>query len=192
MTTDTIHDVANLTPVHKDTDAAEVALAAYDELFSLLQRLEPEQWSPRTECPAWDVSAMVGHMIGAAKGNASVPRGIVQAVRGKLAAKHHAGNMLDATNARQVTDHAHLSPAERLRELRDVHRSAVAGRMGTPGLVRRMKIPMDQSGSTAAGTPDQIRFDRLVDVIYTRDVWLHSVDIERTDGDGLLRTRLVF
>ncbi len=182
MTAVPVREVSDLAPIHRDTDARATALAAYDELLEQLARLRAQDWAAPTDCDAWDVQAMVGHMIGAAKSNASMLELGRQLVHGKRHAKQYDGNSLDATNALQVTDHADLSPEQRIETLAELYEAAVDGRMRTPGLVRRIRLPMDQTGDTPAGTPDRLAMDRLQDVVYTRDVWLHTVDIERATG----------
>ena len=51
-----------------------------------LERLSPEQWRAPTECPGWDVRAMVGHMLGMVQMVASVP----EMLRQQLAATRRA------------------------------------------------------------------------------------------------------
>jgi uncharacterized protein (TIGR03083 family) len=187
MSTDTIREIAGITPVARDTDAREVAVAAYEQLLGQLARLGPDDWLRPTACTAWHVADMLRHLVGAARSNASVRELIRQQVSGKRHAKEHGGNALDATNALQVKDHAALSPGELITELRRLAPKAVAGRMSTPGLVRRVTLPMDPGGSTPAGTPSTLPMHRLLDVVYTRDVWLHSVDIERATGIAVVR-----
>lgn len=188
MSTDTIHEVDDLVPVHRETDAAEVAESAYAQLLGQLERLAPGDWRRPTDCTGWDVAAMVGHMIGAAKSNARVLELVRQQARGAIAARRHDGNALDAVNALQVREHADLTPRERVDELRRLAPAAVAGRIGTPRFVRRATLPMHQTGDTPAGTPSSLSMARLVDVIYTRDVWLHTVDIARATGVDVDRT----
>ena len=180
----------------READAREVALGAYQRLLGLLEQLEPEEWRAPTECPGWDVAAMVGHLIGAAKAGASRR----EAVRQQRWARRHAsrfdGNRLDAANEVQVRDHAHLTPPERIAELRRVAPAAVRGRMRLPRLLRRIELPLDQGGSNAAGMPATLSLGHLMDVIYTRDVWLHRVDIARATGrcvdlDSLTDRRVV-
>ena len=110
MSTDTATDVATITRITRDTDARDVALAAYDQLLGLLR--QPEHWDAPTDCAAWHVADMVRHLAGAAKGCASVPELVRQQVWGALHARHYDGNALDATNDLQVQDHAHLSPGQ--------------------------------------------------------------------------------
>lgn len=182
MDIDTTRRVEDITPISRATDAREVALAAYDRLIGLLETLAPDEWHAPTECPGWDVAAMVGHLIGAAKAGASVRESLRQQLWGKRHAADFDGNTLDATNERQVADHASLTAAERLTELRAVAPAAVEGRMRLPRPLRRVRVPLDPSGSTAPGMPARLSLGHLMDVIYTRDVWLHTIDIARATG----------
>ena len=54
--------------------------------------------------------------------------------------------------------------------------------MRFPGLLRKVNVPLAQSGSTADGMPTSLNMGHLMDVIYTRDAWLHRVDIARATG----------
>lgn len=181
-TTVAVDSIARIT---RDTDARELATRVYDRMLELLEQLQPEDWQARTECPAWDVADMVGHLIGAAKGHASTRELVRQQA---WAARHrgrHDGNRLDAMNALQVADHDHLTSAERVAALREIAPAAIDGRMNLPGLLRRTKLGMDPGGSTAAGMPPKITLGNLMDAILTRDVWLHRIDIARAVGREL-------
>ena len=182
MNVDLTRSVEEIRPIARDTDARDVALGAYERLLELLEQLEPHEWRAPTECPGGDVAAMVGHLIGAGKAGASQR----EAFRQQRWAKRHAhefdGNSLDATNELQVRDHAGLSPEERIAELRRVAPAAVRGRMRLPRLLRRIRLRLDQGGSNAGGMPTTLSLGHAMDVIYTRDVWLHRVDIARATG----------
>lgn len=179
MNIDTSRSVHEIVPISRAGDAREVALAAYGRLIDLLETLEPDDWRARTECPAWDVAAMVGHLIGAAKAGARVREGLRQQLWARRHADGFDGNTLDAANELQVREHTELTPAERIAALREVAPAAVAGRMRLPRPLRRVRVPLDPGGSTAAGMPSRLSLGHLVDVIYTRDVWLHAIDIAR-------------
>ncbi len=182
MSVETTRSVEQIRRISRATDAREVALGAYERLLELLERLEPEEWRAPTECSRWDVAAMVGHLIGAGKAGASLR----EAARQEWWAKRHAhefdGNSLDATNELQVRDHVALSPEERIAELRRVAPAAVRGRMRLPRPLRRIQLRLDQGGSNAVGMPTTLSLGHTMDVIYTRDVWLHRVDIARATG----------
>ena len=179
MNVDLTRSVEEIRPIARDTDAREVALGAYERLLDLLEQLEPEEWHAPTECPGWDVAAMVGHLIGAAKQSASLRESMRQQRWAKRHADEFDGNALDASTALQVRDHAHLSPAERLAALRELAPAAVRGRMRMPRLLRRTTIKLDEGGSLPPGSPTSLTLGYGMDVILTRDVWMHRIDIAR-------------
>jgi uncharacterized protein (TIGR03083 family) len=182
MNVDTTRQVDQIRRISRTGDAREVALAAYGRLIDLLETLDPADWQAPTECPDWNVADMVGHLIGAAKSGASVRESTRQQLWGKRHADEFSGNTLDAANALQVRDHAELSPSERIAALRRVAPAAVAGRMRLPRPLRRVSVALDPGGSTASGMPSRLTLGHLMDVIYTRDVWLHTIDIARATG----------
>jgi uncharacterized protein (TIGR03083 family) len=164
-------------------EAADVATAAYTQLFDLLERLDPDHWTAPTDCVGWDVAAVVGHLIGAGRSNASVREAVRQQLWGRRHASDFGGNPLDAANALQVRDHADLTPAERVAALRAIAPRAVRGRTRLPRPVRALRIPLGLDGGSAMpGIQRHITVGQLMDVVYTRDIWLHSVDIERATG----------
>jgi uncharacterized protein (TIGR03083 family) len=177
----TTSEVAQISPIAKGTDAAEVALAAYDQLLVLLRSLDGEEWAAATECPGWSVADMVGHLIGAAEANASLRENLRQQAWGYRHRKDHSENPLDAVNGLQVREHLSLTPAERVSALASLAPRAVAGRMSLPRPLRRVSVPIVQSGSST-GMPPRLGLGPLVDVVYTRDVWMHTLDIARATG----------
>jgi uncharacterized protein (TIGR03083 family) len=180
-----IEDVAGIRPITRRTEAADVAGAAYRQLIGLLETLSPKDWDVPTECGGWRVSDMAGHLIGAAQANASVRHNVRQQMWGVRHRRAHGGNPLDAVNALQIADHADLSPQQRIDALMVIAPAAIRGRMRIPGPLRVVTIPMSAGGSAAAGMPRSVNLGRLLDVIYTRDIWMHTVDIARAVGRPL-------
>ena len=179
MDLDTERPIDQLTRISRDSDARQVALGAYARLVELLERLEPRHWEAQTECTGWDVAAMVGHLIGAGEAGASLRESLRQQWHGKRQAARFGGNSLDAANDLQVREHAALTPRERIAALKEVAPRAVTGRLGLPRPLRRVPVPLDAGGSTATGMPSTFPLGQLMDVVYTRDVWLHTIDIAR-------------
>lgn len=179
---DTARDIATITPISRHTDAREVAAAAYDQLLTLLRTLSAADWTAPTECAPWDVAAMVGHLIGAGRSNASVREFARQQIHGGRHRNEYGGNSMDAYNALQIRDQADLTPAQRIAALAAIAPKAIAGRMRWSPVMSLVNAPIDQSGSTAAGMPVRENGAHLYDVIYTRDVWLHTIDIARATG----------
>lgn len=179
ITIDTIRRIT------RDGDAEQLATAAYDPLLALLDELSVEEWDAPTECPGWTVADMVGHLIGAAESYASVREQIRQQVWGFRHRREFDDNPLDAINALQIEDHRRLAPGERVAALRAAVAPSVRGRMRIPAAFRRISGSIAPGGSTAAGMPERDSLGHLVDVIITRDVWMHRVDIARATGRDL-------
>lgn len=177
-------DPSAVMPISRSTDAAEVASAVYAQLATLLQRLEDADWDRPTECEGWTVADVAGHLIGAMKANAKVREMLRQQAYGARHGGQHQDNPLDALNALQVADHRSLTPAERVEAVRSLMPAAVAGRMRLPSLIRRISVPIAQTGSTQ-GMPPRLNLGTAMDVVYTRDAWLHTVDIARATGRDL-------
>lgn len=170
-----------------DDDAADIAEATYDSLLTLLRGLPTEAWQAPTDCAGWTVADTVGHMIGAAKSNASVREMIRQTVHGVRHKSDFGGNALDATNDLQVRDHVDLTPSQRVAELERMAPKAVAGRMRTPRPLRGLRLPLDFGGSMDGWDGLTLTLGQLQAVVYTRDVWLHRIDIARPLGLPLPR-----
>ncbi len=181
MTTDTI-DLGDLRPIDR-TEARALGLAAYEQLFLLLEDLDDSEWRRPTVCAEWTVDDMVGHLLGAAKSMASMREMIRQQAYGKRHARDHGGNALDATNDLQVRDHVDLAPAGKVAALRSIAERAVTKRTGLPGLVRRIPVPLDvDAGSFPDDAPSSVSLGHVNEILYLRDSWLHRVDIARATG----------
>jgi uncharacterized protein (TIGR03083 family) len=174
-----IDPVSQIEPITRRADARAVALAAYQQLFELLHHLSPDDWARPTECAGWSVADMVRHLLGTARANASLRENMRQQLGGVWSRGRFGGNPLDAVNARQITEHAELDPAQLLTALRAIAPRAVEARMRMPIAMRVLTVPLAAGGSTASGMPRSVNIGRLVDVVYTRDVWMHTIDITR-------------
>lgn len=176
----------HITPVTRRSDGLAVATGAYDDLIAVLESLTIDEWDAPTECPGWSVTDMVGHLIGSAKAAASKRELIRQNVYGLRHAAEHDGNAMDAYNALQIAEHAPLAPAERVLALKAVAPAAVRGRMRTPALLRMASMSTKANGSVVEGMPPRGNLGHLMDVIYTRDVFMHRIDISRAVGRELV------
>jgi uncharacterized protein (TIGR03083 family) len=181
MTTTTV-DIDNVNPIEWGEEAASLATAAYEALLTDLEALSPDGWDATTVCAPWTVADMVRHLIGAAKSNASMRETVRQQLYGARHKSDFGGNALDATNDLQISDHRDLDATELVDALRDIYPKAVRGRMRTPGLMRRINVPIAAGGSTADGMPAKLNMGDLMRVVYTRDIWLHRIDIARAVG----------
>ena len=173
--------------VHATADRAGTELAyaewmaradvEYQRLQEQLGGLGSSDWAAPTDCAGWDVRDVVAHLSGAAASNASLLELARQARRGAKLLPGRDG--VDQMNAAQVEARADW-PASRV--LADFAANAERGlraRRRIPGPVRALRIPFGPPLGTQ-------RLDYLMGRIYTRDAWMHRVDIHRATGAPLV------
>ena len=149
------------------------AAEEYRRLDLLLRDLAPHEWAMPTDCTEWDVRQVVAHLVGAAESNASLREMARQA---RLARRARPGaDLIDGMNQVQVAERADRTPAELVEDLADAGRRGVAARTRVPGPLRRLRVPF---GPPLGTKP----LGYLIDRIYTRDQWLHRIDICRATG----------
>ncbi len=90
--------------------------------------------------------------------------------------------MVDSLTAIQVREREALSPQQVLSEARRVAPKAVRGRRLAPGFIRRHTFPEPQ---VVNGAEERWTVGYLVDVILTRDSWMHRIDLARATGKEL-------
>jgi uncharacterized protein (TIGR03083 family) len=161
-------------PALDRTTAMRLAAEEYRRVVDQLRGLAPEDWARPTACPEWDVRAMAGHVLGMVKMSASQRQLISQNV-----AARRAGGGIDALTAVQVRREAPLSPGQLVEQLTALAPRAVRGRRRAPSLLRRRTVPEEQ---LVGGVPEKWSFGFLLDVIATRDPWMHRTDIARATG----------
>src|ERR1019366_1990482 len=162
-------------------EAMAVAETEFDRTVDLLQLLSPHDWEQPTVCSLWNVRSMAAHVVGMAQAQASF-RQFAHDFR--AARKRRGGAMIDAMNASQVRDRAELTPDQLMVGLASVAAKAVRARRRTPGLLRRM-VRIRQDPPFAA---ERWQDGFLFDTIFTRDTWMHRLDISRATGRDMVVT----
>ncbi len=161
-------------------EAMGLAAAEYDRFVAAVDALAADEWDRPTDNDLWDVKALVCHVLGMMEMNASVRETIRQQRAAAQASKRNGTAQIDELTALQVDKHAHRSVAELATLVRATAPKALAGRRRTPGFIRA--LPIDP------GTPlfpEKWRLGYLLDVILTRDTWMHRVDLARATGREL-------
>ena len=179
MTTSSTTAETPVRPAFDHGTAMRLATEEYARLISLLEQLTPGQWASPTECPGWDVRAMAGHLLGMMQMAASIPETARQQLAAKKRAKRNGGLVLDALTALQVEQNAALSTSDLLTAMRTTAPKAVAGRRRTPAFVRNRTAPAAQ---LVGMRWERWTFGFLLDVILTRDPFMHRIDIARATG----------
>lgn len=174
MTTTTT-DVATIPTLEHD-EAMVLAATEYNRFLDVLRALAADDWRQPTDCPLWDVRQLVAHNLGNIEAAASVRNFAALQVRATRRAKREGIPQLDAMTAVQVDERASLTPKELVDGLTRMSPKAVAGRRRAPALLRtKVRIPMGDDGPKRP-------LGFLLDAVFTRDVWMHRVDVSRATG----------
>lgn len=155
------------------------AAEEYNRVLDLLAELDEDDWRRPTDCSEWDVRQLVAHLVGAAEATASIRETRRQQ---KLGRQQRPGALaVDGMNDVQVHERADVPGSQLIADLADASRRGMAARRRIPAPVRLLRVPF--------GPPLGVRsLGYLMDCIYTRDVWLHRVDIARATGRDPLLT----
>jgi uncharacterized protein (TIGR03083 family) len=167
--------------------AMRLAAAEYARCAAVFRSLSPAQWAMPTDCPAWDVRQMAAHMLGMAEMAASIRESLRQQRKAAKAAKAAGpgGVYIDALTRLQVDERADWTPERITARFAARGPKAAAGRRRTPALVRRRTMPVVQELN---GVGEPWTFGYLIDVILTRDPWMHRLDIAAATGTAPLLT----
>lgn len=162
-------------------EAAEMATVELERFLTLVESLTPADWEQPTACPLWNVREVVAHVTGAAAGYASFQEFKRQYNPFVQRPYRQAGFALtDALNQVQVNDRGVATPAALIAELHEVGPRAIATRKRLPAIVRAIRLPLPLLGVVPLGY--------LTDLIYTRDMWMHRVDVCRATGKDMILT----
>ena len=156
-------------PALERRTAMRLAATEYARCAELLQSLDTEAWSAPTSCPDWDVRQLAAHMLGMVEMAASMREGSRQR---RLATVN--GNIdIDRMTALQVSERSAWSGPAIAERFAARAAKAVRGRRLTPGFIRRRTM----IGGVINGVEEPWTLGYLVDVILTRDPWMHRLDI---------------
>jgi uncharacterized protein (TIGR03083 family) len=162
-------------------EAAEMATFELERFLACVEALAPADWDQPTACTLWNVRQVVAHVTGAAASYARWSEFKRQTSPFVQRPYRQAGFSLpDALNQIQVDDRGAATPADLLAELREVGPRAIATRKRLPAIVRAVRLPLPLLGVVPLGY--------ATDLIYTRDMWMHRLDICRATGHEMVQT----
>jgi uncharacterized protein (TIGR03083 family) len=179
MTMTTTSLAQPLKPALDRRTAMRLAQTEYGRFLDLLRSLRPADWQQPTECSPWDVRAMAAHVLGMVEMAASLRE---QARQNKAANEHveqHGGLLIDALTGLQVDERADMTAQQIVDRIAARAPKAAKGRRRAPAFVRRRKLPVPQY---VDGRAETWTLGFLIDVILTRDPWMHRIDIVRATG----------
>ena len=145
-------------------------------LVRLLDGLTDEQWRSPTDCDGWSVRDIVAHLAGAAASTATLRELVRQAWLSRRIGTE--GDLVDRMNQVQVSERLDLVPADLTADLVLQARRGLASRRRLPAPLRALRLPF--------GPPLGTRpLGYLMGRIYTRDAWMHRIDLARAAGAPL-------
>jgi uncharacterized protein (TIGR03083 family) len=176
-------------------EAMEITAVENQRLLDLLNDLSAADWLMQTDCTRWDVRALVVHLIGSAQAQASPVEFARQVLAGrKLTAQIGGTHWVDGINESQIRARRSLQANDIPECWAATSAAALRARVRMPAPVRRLRLlPL---GAPSGWKP----LSYLFDIGFTRDVWMHRIDIARAtrkspqltnDHDGRLIADIV-
>jgi uncharacterized protein (TIGR03083 family) len=176
MTVTTALDVTTI-PRINHREAMQITAVENRRFASAMSALRPDDWAKPTDCARWDVRALAAHVVGSAAGQAS-PREFVRQVRAgrPVVAEIGAQYWWDGMNEIQVREREALTIEGLMAEWDTSSLRALRARTKLPRLIA--KLPLLNLPDPVGRKPVAYLFD----VGFTRDLWMHRIDLTRAAG----------
>ncbi len=176
MTEADLQDVTSISRIgHRE--AMDIAAVENRRFAAQLASFDVDDWTKPTDCTLWDVRALAAHVVGSAAAQRSPVEFARQVRKGRpLVAEIGAKYWWDGMNELQVRERAALTTDE-LRAQWDTDAArALRARRRMPRLVAR--LPLLDLPAPVGRQP----LAYLFDIGFTRDVWMHRVDLAVATG----------
>ena len=158
-------------------EAPRLLRAEYARFLALLRSLDDADWSRPTDCTRWDVRTVAAHVVTWAE-TMTIPQLLSVQWRGKRLASDGEGE-INGMNEVLVRESENATGPYLAARLQRVVPRSVAARASLPPPMRRVAVGL--TGAT-------VKLGFINDHIYTRDTWIHRVDISRATAKPMLLT----
>jgi uncharacterized protein (TIGR03083 family) len=173
---DTAISVGDIAPIdHKEGMA--LAETEYRRYSDMLGQLRTDDWGIQTVNTDWNVKQLTQHVLGFAQSNASF-RVFVNGMRAgkKRAAAKGYDHFIHGMNEVQVEERDYLTTDELVAQWEATWPRALKGRRHFPPFMRPIRLDFGPViGKRPMGS-------YLMDVVFTRDTWMHRIDTCRAAG----------
>lgn len=172
---------ARAIPPLSHSEAISMATLELERFLALVTSFSDDDWEKPTLCTLWNVRQVLAHVTGACASYARWSE-FKRQNDPKVQRPYRASGLsfLDSMNQIQVDDRASTTPAMLIDELQRVGARAIATRSRLPALLRVLRVPLPTLGIVPIGY--------LTDLIYTRDMWMHRLDLCRATGREMVLT----
>jgi uncharacterized protein (TIGR03083 family) len=168
-------------PRIRHREAMAVTAVENARLGEALAGLDDADWARPTDCTGWDVRALVVHLIASAQAQASPVEFLRQVRAGRpLTAEIGGSHWVDGLNEAQQRARAGLAAASLPGLWATTSAAALTARTRMPAPVRALPLlPLGEALGTDLGWQP---IGYLFGIGFTRDVWMHRVDLARATG----------
>jgi uncharacterized protein (TIGR03083 family) len=150
-------------------------------LLAQLRGLTAEQWQAPTDCTGWTVRDVAVHLVASAQAQANPVEFLRQVVRGRrLTAEIGGHHWVDGLNEAQLRARTDWAAADLPRLWEQYSAAALTARRRMPAPIRALPVLPIGSGLGVHIGWQPLRY--LFDMGFTRDVWMHRIDIARAGG----------
>ncbi len=172
-----VRDIARID--HRE--AMAITAVENARLGEALAELDDTDWVLPTDCTGWDVRALVVHLIGSAEAQASPVEFVRQLRAGRrLTAEIGGSHWVDGLNEAQLRARADLPVASLPALWSKASAAGLAARTRMPAPLRALPVlPLGEALGTDLGWKP---IGYLFGIGFTRDVWMHRVDLARATG----------
>ena len=168
-------DVATLAPIGH-SEAMRLTAVENAKFAATLAAIDQPQWELPTDCDRWTVRDVAAHVIGSAAAQARLREFVRQVRAGKpLVAEIGAQFWWDGMNEVQVRDRVTATTDELRAQWAELSPRALRARSRMPRPIARLPL-LDLP--VVGRKP----LSYLFDVGFTRDVWMHRIDIAHATG----------
>ena len=173
---DTIMNAAQIAPIARE-EVDVLAIEEWKRLLAFADTFQADDWSKPTMCTEWTVRDMMAHQAGAYATYSSFSEFRRQYLnppqKGRLPE--------DVINAIQIADRKNKTNAELIQEIREKGPHTIKNRHRIPFFMRAIGLPRPDGS--------KLYWSYMLDVIYSRDTWMHRVDLARATNREMKMTR---
>lgn len=172
--------VTHLTSIDH-AEAMRLTEVENERLLSQLRALSAEQWDRPTDCTGWTVRDIAVHVTASAQAQADPREFVRQVITGRpLTAEIGGHHWVDGLNEAQLRARRDWSPAMLPAAWQQHAAAALRSRRRLPAPVRALPVlPLGTGLGVHIGW-QPLRY--LFDMGFTRDSWMHRLDIARAVG----------
>ena len=172
---------ARAIPPLSHREAMGMATLELERFLALVTALSDDEWEKPTACTLWNVRQILAHVTGAAASYARWSEFKRQnSFKAQRPYRASGLSFLESLNQIQVDDRTSATPEALIDELQTVGPRAIATRTRLPVLLRVIRVPLPALGIVPVGY--------LTDLIYTRDMWMHRLDLCRATQREMVLT----